>query len=153
MIIKNTRFQCSSNLIACALKIAEFQQYPVLSNGLQTLTENWSGVGLIKKLHHEWDEFYGARLLKTPDHQIHEGSDILYYSAQIDKQLFHIVPGMLCDFFDDNLSLLVHAYDLDEELLLLSAQDKYEYRSAAKNNKNEALELQMIRKRRAEIGR
>lgn len=128
------------DVVAAARKIAIYNKYPHLKNGLQPVEDcEIDGKvfkGLESKLFDEWDEFKEALRTKDRAHQRHEAADIYYYAACLEEQTReHILPSQMA-------SLRVYGFDTLE--VEIAARIKYGWRSEKAGNKDEAHEIALI---------
>lgn len=137
------------HLVDCARVIARFQSHIVTESGLQPLLATDNNKGLMMKLTDEWHEFLDALQARSPDAKVLEGADILYYSAQVDSQLWS--EGIIINAFENNLRLLTHLYKIDVRLLTEVTYEKYAMRKSGKFSKDPLAESIMAGKVRERI--
>lgn len=146
-------------LVVCARQIAIYQAYDNIENGLQPLNDyKVDGVlqpGLNSKFEHEQLEFAEAVASGDIWHMYHEAADLLYYAACIGAQEQH-ASDTLSHYNRRVLAfrrylLAYHeiirpatGFDLTD--VENAALAKYDWRAEQSGNKDEAYEIELIKK-------
>ncbi len=138
-------------LIQYAKKIALYQGYPRLWNGLQPLNsyefDRKMYLGLFAELGNEMEEFYDALANKTVWNVLYEVCDLYYYSVQIEYQMWEQhqayiqIWSSILSTIEDNLPQFVSS-----TTIRTIAHKKFEYRQRGVEYKNEEYEISLMKK-------